>query len=262
LALVHDAAKGVAFLHANGFIHRDLAPRNILVENMPERNWEHCPTCKVGDFGQARKLEPGKDCATFSMDVYDRSLLAPENYHMVDAIHSKMSDVYQFGKIQWEAFSHNFGHFSKHFSEAEGLRGGLDLSQVTLRQRRTKLEIRGLEQFMVETPHRAGLEWWRVDEGIMEQPALIQAHTELAELCARCLQRDQQDRRTMVVVAGRLAELLRLMQEKGLVERDPTRQGPAIRNTAGEDEPLELLWSPPPPHIPEPAGMQMGTVQV
>ena len=32
LALVTDCSKGLAFLHDAGFVHRDIAPRNIFVE--------------------------------------------------------------------------------------------------------------------------------------------------------------------------------------------------------------------------------------
>ena len=124
-----DIARGLAFLHEKGFVHRDIAARNMLVQNLPDAPPLIGPKAKVGDFGQARKLPEGLDYAEFNEQVYDRNLAAPENYG-IPGIHSKRSDVYQFGKVQWEAFTVNFDNFSKFFEEAVGLRGGLDLQQA------------------------------------------------------------------------------------------------------------------------------------
>jgi len=99
----------------------------------------------VGDFGQARKIPDGAEFVVHGEDVYDRSLSAPENYGM-PGLHSRKSDVYQFGKVQWEAFTFNFGAYLKHFKEGKGLQEGLSLDQVTKRQRK-KADVYGLHQF-------------------------------------------------------------------------------------------------------------------
>ena len=96
LCLLRDVCRGVDFLHSVGFVHRDLAPRNMLIENMPGDSngaahakvgvWGQAPSpnpnpnAKVGDFGQARRIPEGASYVLYGEDVYDRSLLAPENY--------------------------------------------------------------------------------------------------------------------------------------------------------------------------------------
>ena len=83
-------------IRLEGFVHRDLAARNIFVEHKQDGTYH----AKLGDFGLARSLD-GKDHVEHGNDIYERSLAAPENYAM-PAVHSRKSDVYQFGKVCFE----------------------------------------------------------------------------------------------------------------------------------------------------------------
>ena len=45
-------ARGIAFLHRNHIVHRDLATRNVLMASL------NPPVVKLTDFGYARVLQP------------------------------------------------------------------------------------------------------------------------------------------------------------------------------------------------------------
>jgi serine/threonine-protein kinase len=50
LALVHQVARGLAFAHEHGVVHRDVKPHNVLIDADG--------VAKVTDFGIARSIEP------------------------------------------------------------------------------------------------------------------------------------------------------------------------------------------------------------
>ncbi|XP_078666557.1 serine/threonine-protein kinase 35-like [Branchiostoma floridae x Branchiostoma belcheri] len=49
LSIMRQVAAGIAFLHENGIVHRDVKPANILFTGRP---W--CPEAKIADFGLAK----------------------------------------------------------------------------------------------------------------------------------------------------------------------------------------------------------------
>ena len=49
-----DCCEGLAHVHSLGFIHRDVAARNVLVSSEMR--------CKISDFGLARELEDDDTC--------------------------------------------------------------------------------------------------------------------------------------------------------------------------------------------------------
>ena len=50
LALVHQVARGLAFAHDHGVVHRDVKPHNVIIAE--------AGVAKVTDFGIARSVEP------------------------------------------------------------------------------------------------------------------------------------------------------------------------------------------------------------
>ncbi|KAI3382501.1 hypothetical protein SNEBB_010937 [Seison nebaliae] len=90
-----EIADGMLFLHSKRFIHRDLATRNILVnENL---------IAKIGDFGLAKDL--------YSRDYYSWSSKKSEipirwmSPEALDGRASYPADVWSYGIVLWEIFT-------------------------------------------------------------------------------------------------------------------------------------------------------------
>jgi serine/threonine protein kinase len=77
-----QAATGLEYLHSEGFLHRDIACRNLLIDKV----------IKVADFGMSRKSTNYKIDPAKPMNL---RWLAPEVYE--NGIVNKSTDVYAFG---------------------------------------------------------------------------------------------------------------------------------------------------------------------
>jgi serine/threonine protein kinase len=88
--ILHDAALGVSHLHKESVIHRDIAARNVLLD-------EHNHVF-VTDFGLARIKVAGLQST--------KSMLGPVKYMAPEAIakrrFSEASDAFSFGVLVWE----------------------------------------------------------------------------------------------------------------------------------------------------------------
>merc|ERR1719394_2310081 len=98
-SMASDVASGLAFLHEQKYVHRDVACRNCLVNASR--------TIKLADFGMTRPM--------FENDYYRFSRrgmlpvrwMSPES--LADGIFTPMSDVWSFGVLLYEIIT--FGSF-------------------------------------------------------------------------------------------------------------------------------------------------------
>jgi len=92
LALTHQIARGLAFAHDNGVVHRDVKPQNVLLDETGR--------AKVTDFGIARSLEPGDGLTETGALLGTSDYIAPEQAtgQPVD----ERSDQYSLGVLLYE----------------------------------------------------------------------------------------------------------------------------------------------------------------
>ena len=95
-----DAARGLAYLHANGILHRDVKPDNVLVFALDE---ELAVNGKLTDFGSSRNVNMLMTNMTFTKGVGTPIYMAPEVISKDDK-YKKTADVYSFGVMLYECF--------------------------------------------------------------------------------------------------------------------------------------------------------------
>ena len=94
-----DAAKGLAYLHGNGILHRDVKPDNVLVFSLDE---ELAVNGKLTDFGSSRNVNMLMTNMTFTKGVGTPIYMAPEMISKEK--YKKAADVYSFGVMLFECF--------------------------------------------------------------------------------------------------------------------------------------------------------------
>ncbi|MBW3592211.1 MAG: protein kinase [Actinobacteria bacterium] len=93
LALVHQVARGLAFAHEHGIVHRDVKPHNVLVDGDG--------AAKVTDFGIARSLGGPDDGLTQTGTVLGTgAYISPEQ--AVGRPADERSDQYSLGALLYE----------------------------------------------------------------------------------------------------------------------------------------------------------------
>lgn len=94
--MLKDAAAGVLNIHEGGFIHRDIAARNCLVDT------DH--RVKICDFGLCRRVNASYGGSLMKDAVGPVKYMAPESLHPPHAF-SYQSDSYMFGVLMWETYT-------------------------------------------------------------------------------------------------------------------------------------------------------------
>ncbi|CAK4687415.1 unnamed protein product [Aphanomyces euteiches] len=92
--ILGDVAAGLLNMHEGGFIHRDIAARNCLVDQNLR--------AKVCDFGLCRRVNAYSG-SHFDMSVGPLKYMAPESLQPPHAFSYK-SDAFSFGVLMWETF--------------------------------------------------------------------------------------------------------------------------------------------------------------
>ena len=92
LALVHQAARGLAYAHENGIVHRDVKPQNVLVDGDG--------VAKVTDFGIARAIGPDRGLTQTGTILGTSDYLSPEQ--AVGQPVDQRSDEYSLGVLLYE----------------------------------------------------------------------------------------------------------------------------------------------------------------
>jgi eukaryotic-like serine/threonine-protein kinase len=92
VALTTQVARGLAFAHENGVVHRDVKPQNVLIDENG--------TAKVTDFGIARAIDPGEGLTETGTVLGTSGYIAPEQAsgRRVDS----RSDQYSLGVVLYE----------------------------------------------------------------------------------------------------------------------------------------------------------------
>jgi serine/threonine protein kinase len=92
LSLVHQIARGLAFAHEHGVVHRDVKPHNVLIDEDG--------VAKVTDFGVARSVDPADGLTETGALLGTSEYIAPEqaNGQRVD----ERSDQYSLGTVLYE----------------------------------------------------------------------------------------------------------------------------------------------------------------
>jgi eukaryotic-like serine/threonine-protein kinase len=95
LALVHQAARGLAFAHEHGIVHRDVKPHNVLVDEDG--------VAKVTDFGIARSVGLDEGLTETGTILGTSDYLSPEQ--AVGRRVDERSDQYSLGVLLYEALT-------------------------------------------------------------------------------------------------------------------------------------------------------------
>ena len=98
--LMLDPAKGLEYLHANGILHRDIKPDNVLVFSLDE---VLDVNGKLTDFGSSRNVNLLMTNMTFTKGVGTPVYMAPEVLDKEK--YKKPADVFSFGVMLYECFA-------------------------------------------------------------------------------------------------------------------------------------------------------------
>jgi eukaryotic-like serine/threonine-protein kinase len=104
--LIETLARAIYAAHAQGVIHRDIKPRNILIEgstkNLPPGADAPLPLPKIADFGLARAVEGNNGLTQSGFVAGTPEYMAPEQAAAQHALMGPATDVYALGVVLYE----------------------------------------------------------------------------------------------------------------------------------------------------------------
>ncbi|ODM92131.1 Serine/threonine-protein kinase ppk4 [Orchesella cincta] len=116
IEIIHGAAKGLLWIHNQGFLHRDIKPENIFIFETSSK----AEIAKLGDFGITKKLEESESMPT-SGTKGTVNWMAPEALKAVQfrkkIAATKAADIFSLGMTAHYAMSvgvHPFGESEKY----------------------------------------------------------------------------------------------------------------------------------------------------
>lgn len=107
--IVMDIASGTSFLHANGYVHRDLKLQNALCDS---------GTFVIGDFGSVAPCGADGFCNTLTQ----HSLIYRPPEVVAEKKHYKRSDVYQLGLILYQVLGGTLSYNERDWLTAKQLK--------------------------------------------------------------------------------------------------------------------------------------------
>lgn len=145
LRLVKQICRGLALVHGQGVVHRDLSADNILVDRRG--------VVRVVDFGLAAYADPGRGFASGSFGKF--TYMAPET---LQGRSTPASDVYGLGLLMYELFTGGGPHRTTHWSTEDNeerrdanyrLKTGLRFAPPSAVQNEIRNEYRWLDALIL-----------------------------------------------------------------------------------------------------------------
>ncbi|KAL7716864.1 Protein serine/threonine kinase [Entamoeba marina] len=99
LKMLLDCSKGIAYLHSNGILHRDIKPDNLLVMSL-DTNIQ--VNAKLTDFGSSRNINMLMTNMTFTKCVGTPIYMAPEILNKKK--YTQLADIYSFAVTVYETY--------------------------------------------------------------------------------------------------------------------------------------------------------------
>jgi hypothetical protein len=112
--LVAEVAEGLRHAHAQGIIHRDVKPENVLLAKRPDGSW----TAKLADLGLARPSQAvkGQDLTAAGQILGTPSTMAPEQFDDPETVDQR-ADIYGLGCVLHHALTGEAAFTGRSFAE-------------------------------------------------------------------------------------------------------------------------------------------------
>jgi len=102
LEIAHLCLEALAYLHQEGYVHRDVAPDNLMLT----KDFKGGPLIKLIDLGIAKNLDGGEGLTTTGMFVGKARYASPEQINGQRDLDSR-TDLYSFGVMFYELLTGN-----------------------------------------------------------------------------------------------------------------------------------------------------------